>query len=131
MTLISIMIVCGTSSATAASEEFNTGIHIYEDHHGWVYTTTWIAYPMTIKRYIDNSDKPAELLVALTADGKMSFFRGIISLNCLDSNPAYSEIVSSEEYIGLDDAIRLADDFDPKYGIPRPVVNNLFNEFCK
>lgn len=136
MTLTTALVISSLAPAIAASnKDFENGILIYKEHHGEVYSTTWMAYPMTIEYYIDNSNKPASLLVALTADGKMSGFRGIISLNCAKPFPSYSDIVtsygySSEGYIGLDKAIRLADDYELQYGIPRPVVNNLFSEFC-
>ena len=111
------------STVTVASPSFSNGIEIYESQDGGVYTTTWRAYPMTVTSYTGpNYKKPDGKLIALTADGKTSDFKGIINITC--SSPTSSNIVSSEDYKSLKDA--MADGT-----IPRPVVNSLFAKFCK
>lgn len=111
------------STSALASASFSDGINVYTSQDGGVYTTTWTAYPMTIEGYTGaNLKKPDNLLIALTADGKTSSFRGVLSITC--SNPISSNIVSDTDYKSLKEA--MAD-----YTLPRPVVNNLFAKFCK
>ena len=111
------------STVAVAASSFSNGIHIYESQDGGVYTTDWTAYPMTIEGYTgSNNKKPDSLLIALTADGKMSDFRGVLLMTC--SSPISSNIVSDVDYKSFKDA--MADGT-----IPRPVVNGLFAKFCK
>lgn len=111
------------STVAIAAPGFSNGIEIYESQDGGVYTTTWRAYPMTIEGYTGpNYKKPDDLLIALTADGKTSDFRGVVKISC--SNPLSSNIVSDIDYKSLKDA--MADGT-----IPRPAVNGLFAKFCK
>lgn len=111
------------STSALAAPSFSNGINVYTSQDGGVYTTTWTAYPMTIEGYTGaNLKKPDNLLIALTADGKTSSFRGVLSITC--SNPISSNIVSDTDYKSLKEA--MAD-----YTLPRPVVNNLFAKFCK
>lgn len=111
------------STGALAAPSFSDGINVYTSQDGGVYTTTWTAYPMTIEGYTGaNLKKPDNLLIALTADGKTSSFRGVLSITC--SNPISSNIVNDTDYKSLKEA--MAD-----YTIPRPVVNNLFAKFCK
>ena len=111
------------STSALAAPSFSDGINVYTSQDGGVYTTTWTAYPMTIEGYTGaNLKKPDNLLIALTADGKTSSFRGVLSITC--SNPISSNIVSDTDYKSLKEA--MAD-----YTLPRPVVNNLFAKFCK
>lgn len=78
---------------------------------------------MTVTSYTGPKyDKPDGRLIAVTADGKTSAFRGVIGITC--SSPINSNIESSEDYKSLKDA--MADGI-----IPRPVVNSLFAKFCK
>ena len=111
------------STSALAAPSFSDGINVYTSQDGGVYTTTWTAYPMTIEGYTGaNLKKPDNLLIALTADGKTSSFRGVLSITC--SNPISSNIVSDTDYKSLKEA--MAD-----YTLPRLVVNNLFAKFCK
>ena len=111
------------STSALAAPGFSNGINVYTSQDGGVYTTTWTAYPMTIEGYTGaNLKKPDNLLIALTADGKTSSFRGVLSITC--SSPISSNIVSDTDYKSLKEA--MAD-----YTLPRPVVNNLFAKFCK
>ncbi|MBH0064241.1 hypothetical protein [Psychrobacter sp. SZ93C1] len=111
------------STVSIAAPGFSNGIEVYESQDGGVYTTTWRAYPMTIEGYTGpNYKKPDDLLIALTADGKTSDFRGVVRISC--SSPVSSNIVSDVDYKSLKDA--MADGT-----IPRPVVNGLFAKFCK
>tara|TARA_R110000765_G_scaffold378502_1_gene469411 strand:+ start:540 stop:986 length:447 start_codon:yes stop_codon:yes gene_type:complete len=111
------------STSALAAPSFSDGINVYTSQDGGVYTTTWTAYPMTIEGYTGaNLKKPDNLLIALTADGKTSSFRGVLSITC--SSPISSNIVSDIDYKSLKEA--MAD-----YTLPRPVVNNLFAKFCK
>ena len=111
------------STSALAAPSFSDGINVYTSQDGGVYTTTWTAYPMTIEGYTGaNLKKPDNLLIALTADGKTSSFRGVLSITC--SSPISSNIVSDTDYKSLKEA--MAD-----YTLPRPVVNNLFAKFCK
>ena len=111
------------STSTLAAPSFSDGINVYTSQDGGVYTTTWTAYLMTIEGYTGaNLKKPDNLLIALTADGKTSSFRGVLSITC--SSPISSNIVSDTDYKSLKEA--MAD-----YTLPRPVVNNLFAKFCK
>ena len=111
------------STGALAAPSFSDGINVYTSQDGGVYTTTWTAYPMTIEGYTGaNLKKPDNLLIALTADGKTSSFRGVLSITC--SNPISSNIVNDTDYKSLKEA--MAD-----YTLPRPVVNNLFAKFCK
>lgn len=111
------------STVAVAAPGFSNGIEVYESQDGGVYTTTWTAYPMTITSYGGPKyDKPDGKLVALTADGKTSAFRGVLSISCL--SPTSSHIESDEDYKSLKDA--MADGT-----IPRPAVNGLFAKFCK
>lgn len=111
------------STVAVAAPGFSNGIEVYKSQDGGVYTTTWTAYPMTITSYGGPKyDKPDGKLVALTADGKTSAFRGVLSISCL--NPTSSHIESDEDYKSLKDA--MADGT-----IPRPAVNGLFAKFCK
>ena len=123
-TLLAAVSLTTTVSATAATKPtFTNGIQVYQSQDGGVYSTTWTAYPMTIESYTGPKlNKPDDLLVALTADGKTSAFRGIIRMSC--SSPINSNIVSSENYTSLKDAMANST-------IPRPVVNGLFAKFCK
>ena len=111
------------STVAVAAPGFSNGIEVYESQDGGVYTTTWRAYPMTIEGYTGpNYKKPDDLLIALTADGKTSDFRGVVRISC--SSPVSSNIVSDIDYKSLKDA--MADGT-----IPRPAVNGLFAKFCK
>lgn len=111
------------STVSVADVDFSNGIEVYESQDGGVYSTSWRAYPMTIESYTDsNHKKPDRFLVALTADGKTSSFRGVLSISC--SNPISSNIEGSGSYKSLKDA--MADGT-----IPRPVVSGLFAKFCK
>lgn len=111
------------STAAVAAPGFSNGTEVYESQDGGVYTTSWRAYPMTIEGYTGpNYKKPDSLLIALTADGKMSDFRGVLRMTC--SSPISSNIVSDVDYKSFKDA--MADGT-----IPRPVVNGLFAKFCK
>ncbi|WP_201543940.1 hypothetical protein [Psychrobacter immobilis] len=111
------------STSALAAPGFSDGINVYTSQDGGVYTTTWTAYPMTIESYTGaNLKKPDNLLIALTADGKTSSFRGVLNISC--SSPINSNIVSDADYRSLKEA--MAD-----YTLPRPVVNNLFAKFCK
>ena len=111
------------STSALAAPGFSDGINVYTSQDGGVYTTTWTAYPMTIESYTGaNLKKPDNLLIALTADGKTSSFRGVLRISC--SSPISSHIVSDTDYKSLKEA--MAD-----YTLPRPVVNNLFAKFCK
>ena len=111
------------STVAVAAPGFSNGIEVYESQDGGVYTTTWTAYPMTITSYGGPKyDKPDGKLVALTADGKTSAFRGVLSISCL--SPTSSHIESDEDYKSLKEA--MADGT-----IPRPAVNGLFAKFCK
>lgn len=111
------------STVAVAAPSFSNGIEVYESQDGGVYTTTWRAYPMTIEGYTGpNCKKPDDLLIALTADGKTSDFRGVVRISC--SSPVSSNIVSDIDYKSLKDA--MADGT-----IPRPAVNGLFAKFCK
>lgn len=111
------------STVAVAAPGFSNGIEVYESQDGGVYTTTWRAYPMTIEGYTGpNYKKPDDLLIALTADGKTSDFRGVVRISC--SSPISSNIVSDIDYKSLKDA--MAD-----RTIPRPAVNGLFAKFCK
>lgn len=107
------------ASVAVAAPAFPKGITILDDQHEGVYSTLWTAYPMTIESY--DGKKPRNMLVALTADGKMSGFRGIINIDCKE--PIYSRIETSD---GMSLKEAMAD-----YVLPRPVVNNLFAKFCK
>lgn len=121
LAFLSLSFLVSTSALAAPS--FSDGINVYTSQDGGVYTTTWTAYPMTIGGYTGaNLKKPDNLLIALTADGKTSSFRGVLSITC--SNPISSNIVSDTDYKSLKEA--MAD-----YTLPRPVVNNLFAKFCK
>tara|TARA_R110002051_G_scaffold92498_1_gene162198 strand:+ start:32400 stop:32810 length:411 start_codon:yes stop_codon:yes gene_type:complete len=121
LAFLSLSFLVSTSALAAPS--FSDGINVYTSQDGGVYTTTWTAYPMTIEGYTGaNLKKPDNLLIALTADGKTSSFRGVLSITC--SNPISSNIVSDTDYKSLKEA--MAD-----YTLPRPVVNNLFAKFCK
>ena len=112
-----------TVAIAAPAPGFSNGIEVYESQDGGVYTTTWTAYPMTITSYGGPKyDKPDGKLVALTADGKTSAFRGVLSISCL--SPTSSHIESDEDYKSLKEA--MADGT-----IPRPAVNGLFAKFCK
>lgn len=111
------------STSALAAPSFSDGINVYTSQDGGVYTTTWTAYPMTIDSYTGaNLKKPDNLLIALTADGKTSSFRGVLNISC--SSPISSRIESDADYRSLKEA--MAD-----YTLPRPVVNNLFAKFCK
>lgn len=111
------------SPAIQAKPTFSHGIELYESQDGGVYTTTWKAYPMTINSFTGKNFKtPDGKMIALTADGKTSNFRGVLEISC--SKPVYSNIVSSEDYKSLKEA--MADST-----LPRPVVNKLFATFCK
>lgn len=111
------------STTALAAPGFSDGINVYTSQDGGVYTTTWTAYPMTIDSYTGaNLKKPDNLLIALTADGKTSSFRGVLNISC--SSPISSRIESDADYRSLKEA--MAD-----YTLPRPVVNNLFAKFCK
>ena len=111
------------STSALAAPGFSNGINVYTSQDGGVYSTSWTAYPMTIEGYTGaNLKKPDNLLIALTADGKTSSFRGVLCITC--SSPINSTIVSDADYKSLKEA--MAD-----YTIPRPVVNNLFAKFCK
>ena len=111
------------STSALAAPSFSDGINVYTSQDGGVYTTTWTAYPMTIESYTGaNLKKPDNLLIALTADGKTSSFRGVLNISC--SSPISSHIESDADYRSLKEA--MAD-----YTLPRPVVNNLFAKFCK
>ena len=111
------------STSAIAAPSFSNGINVYTSEDGGVYSTTWTGYPMTIESYTGtNLKKPDNLLIALTADGKTSSFRGVLSITC--SSPINSTIVSDADYKSLKEA--MAD-----YTLPRPVVNNLFAKFCK
>lgn len=121
LVFLSLSFLVSTSALAAPS--FSDGINVYTSQDGGVYTTTWTAYPMTIEGYTGaNLKKPDNLLIALTADGKTSSFRGVLSITC--SNPISSNIVSDTDYKSLKEA--MAD-----YTLPRLVVNNLFAKFCK
>ena len=121
LAFLSLSFLVSTSALAAPS--FSDGINVYTSQDGGVYTTTWTAYPMTIEGYTGaNLKKPDNLLIALTADGKTSSFRGVLSITC--SSPISSTIVSDADYKSLKEA--MAD-----YTLPRPVVNNLFAKFCK
>lgn len=121
LAFLSLSFLVSTSALAAPS--FSDGINVYTSQDGGVYTTTWTAYPMTIEGYTGaNLKKPDNLLIALTADGKTSSFRGVLSITC--SNPISSNIVSDTDYKSLKEA--MAD-----YTLPRLVVNNLFAKFCK
>jgi len=121
LAFLSLSFLVSTSALAAPS--FSDGINVYTSQDGGMYTTTWTAYPMTIEGYTGaNLKKPDNLLIALTADGKTSSFRGVLSITC--SNPISSNIVSDTDYKSLKEA--MAD-----YTLPRPVVNNLFAKFCK
>lgn len=124
--LLSIAVLMLSSlipTVALAAPGFSNGIQVHESQDGGVYTTTWRAYPMTIEGYTGpNNKKPDDLLIALTADGKTSDFRGILRISC--SSPTSSNIVSDIDYKSLKEA--MADDT-----IPRPVVNGLFAKFCK
>ena len=111
------------STVAIAAPGFSNGIELYESQDGDVYSTSWTAYPMTITSYGGPKyDKPDGKLVALTADGKTSDFRGVVRISC--SSPVSSNIVSDIDYKSLKDA--MADGT-----IPRPAVNGLFAKFCK
>lgn len=111
------------STSALAAPGFSNGISVYTSQDGGVYSTSWTAYPMTIESYTGaNLKKPDNLLIALTADGKTSSFRGVLRISC--SSPINSNIVSDADYKTLKEA--MAD-----YTLPRPVVNNLFAKFCK
>ena len=111
------------STVAVAAPGFSNGIEVYESQDGGVYSTSWRAYPMTIEGYTGpNYEKPDSLLIALTADGKTSDFRGVLRITC--SSPISSNIVSDGGYKSLKDA--MADGT-----IPRPAVNGLFAKFCK
>ena len=111
------------STVAIAAPGFSNGIELYESQDGDVYSTSWTAYPMTITSYGGPKyDKPDSKLVALTADGKTSDFRGVVRISC--SSPVSSNIVSDIDYKSLKDA--MADGT-----IPRPAVNGLFAKFCK
>ena len=111
------------STSALAAPGFSDGVNVYTSQDGGVYSTSWTAYPMTIESYTGaNLKKPDNLLIALTADGKTSSFRGVLRISC--SSPINSNIVSDADYKTLKEA--MAD-----YTIPRPVVNNLFAKFCK
>ena len=121
LAFLSLSFLVSTSALAAPS--FSDGINVYTSQDGGVYTTTWTAYPMTIEGYTGASLKKLDnLLIALTADGKTSSFRGVLSITC--SNPISSNIVNDTDYKSLKEA--MAD-----YTLPRPVVNNLFAKFCK
>ena len=121
LAFLSLSFLVSTSALAAPS--FSDGINVYTSQDGGVYTTTWTAYPMTIEGYTGaNLKKLDNLLIALTADGKTSSFRGVLSITC--SSPISSNIVSDTDYKSLKEA--MAD-----YTLPRPVVNNLFAKFCK
>ena len=123
LSLASLSLSFLVSTSALAAPSFSDGINVYTSQDGGVYTTTWTAYPMTIEGYTGaNLKKPDNLLIALTADGKTSSFRGVLSITC--SNPISSNIVSDTDYKSLKEA--MAD-----YTLPRPVVNNLFAKFCK
>lgn len=110
------------STVAAAAPSFPKGITILDDQHEGVYSTLWTAYPMTVESYIGTKQNiPSTMLVALTANGKMSGFRGIINVNC--DNPRYSRIEGDKDSKSLDEAV--AD-----YIIPQQVVNNLARKFC-
>ena len=112
-----------TVAIAAPAPGFSNGIEVYESQDGGVYSTSWRAYPMTIEGYTGpNYEKPDSLLIALTADGKTSDFRGVLRITC--SSPISSNIVSDGGYKSLKDA--MADGT-----IPRPAVNGLFAKFCK
>lgn len=111
------------STSALAAPGFSDGINVYTSQDGGVYTTTWTAYPMTIDSYTGaNLKKPDNLLIALTADGKTSSFRGVLNISC--SSPISSRIESDADYRSLKEAMT-------DYTLPRPVVNNLFAKFCK
>ena len=111
------------STSALAAPGFSDGVNVYTSQDGGVYSTSWTAYPMTIESYTGAKlKKPDNLLIALTADGKTSSFRGALSITC--SSPISSNIVSDTDYKSLKEA--MAD-----YTLPRPVVNNLFAKFCK
>ena len=123
LSLASLSLSFLVSTSALAAPSFSDGINVYTSQDGGVYTTTWTAYPMTIEGYTGaNLKKPDNLLIALTADGKTSSFRGVLSITC--SSPINSTIVSDADYKSLKEA--MAD-----YTLPRPVVNNLFAKFCK
>ena len=123
LSLASLSLSFLVSTSALAAPSFSDGINVYTSQDGGVYTTTWTAYLMTIEGYTGaNLKKPDNLLIALTADGKTSSFRGVLSITC--SNPISSNIVSDTDYKSLKEA--MAD-----YTLPRPVVNNLFAKFCK
>ena len=123
LSLASLSLSFLVSTSALAAPSFSDGINVYTSQDGGVYTTTWTAYPMTIEGYTGaNLKKPDNLLIALTADGKTSSFRGVLSITC--SSPISSNIVSDTDYKSLKEA--MAD-----YTLPRPVVNNLFAKFCK
>lgn len=85
------------STVAVASASFSNGIAIYESQDGGVYITTWRAYPMTVTSYTGPKyNKPDGKLIAVTADGKTSAFRGMIGITC--SSPINSNIESSEDY---------------------------------
>lgn len=92
------------STVAVAAPGFSNGIEVYESQDGGVYTTTWRAYPMTVEGYTGpNYKKPDDLLIALTADGKTSDFRGVVRISC--SSPVSSNIVSDIDYKSLKDAM--------------------------
>ena len=110
------------STVALAAPSFPKGITILDDKHEGVYSTLWTAYPLTVESYIGAKQNiPSTMLVALTANGKMSEFRGIINVNC--ENPRYSSIEGDKDARSLDEAV--AD-----YEIPQKVVNNLVRKFC-
>jgi len=118
-----LILSCFVSTTAMAASGFSDGIELYTSQDGGVYSTTWTGYPMTVTSYTGPKyNKPDGKLIAVTADGKTSAFRGVISITC--SSPINSNIESSEDYKSLKDA--MADGT-----IPRPVVNSLFAKFCK
>lgn len=94
---IAVLTLSPLISTVVAAPSFSNGIEVYESQDGGVYTTTWRAYPMTIEGYTGpNYKKPDDLLIALTADGKTSDFRGVVRISC--SSPVSSNIVSDIDY---------------------------------
>lgn len=121
--VLTLSSLISTVAVAVAAPGFSNGIEVYESQDGGVYSTSWRAYPMTIEGYTGpNYEKPDSLLIALTADGKTSDFRGVLRITC--SSPISSNIVSDGGYKSLKDA--MADGT-----IPRPAVNGLFAKFCK
>lgn len=118
------------STNILAAPIFPKPLNVYTSQDGGVYTTSWTAYPLRITQWrVVNGKATSKAQVmeyALFADGKMSDFEGIVSIDC--GEPKYSHISASNndgsQYKSFKDAML-------DNTIPREVVSKLSASACR